>query len=91
MEKTTTQAPFITDVDLENMIIGEAYYVFPDTTVTICSLRLRCGFSVIGTSASLTHTSANGTYGRYLAREHAKRRLWELEGYRIKRNRGVTE
>lgn len=84
-------APYVDESDLEEMIVQEEYYVFPDTTMTVCNLKLRCGFCVIGTSACINKMNFDEDYGRHLAREDAKRKLWELEGYRIKRNRGLAK
>ncbi len=73
--------PYLTPEQVEAAIVGEDYYVFPGTTMTVCCLKLRNGFSVIGEAACLSAINFDEQIGRKLARETAFSRVWELEGY----------
>lgn len=39
-------APRLTPALIDAQIVGEEYYVFPGTTMTVCALKLRNGFLV---------------------------------------------
>ena len=77
-------APRITLEDIENSIVAEAYYIFPDTTVTICLLTLRNGFNVMGESACASPENFDKGGGRKVALTNAKSKIWALEGYLLK-------
>ena len=74
-------APRITPEYVDAQIVGEQYYVFPGTTVTVCCLRLYNGFSVIGESACASQENFDREIGERIARENARRKIWALEGY----------
>jgi hypothetical protein len=77
-------APRLTPAMIDAVIIGEAYYVFPGTTMTICLLTLRNGFHVTGESAAASPENFNEEIGRKIARENARNKIWALEGYLLK-------
>ncbi|MCU4406698.1 Gp49 family protein [Acinetobacter junii] len=77
-------APRLTPESIDAQIVGEQYYVFPNTTVTICLLNLRNGFSVTGESACASPENFNTEIGQKIARENARNKIWQLEGYRLK-------
>jgi len=77
-------APRITPADIDRAIIAEAYYVFPGTTLTVVCLTLLNGFTVVGESACASPENFNAEIGRKLAREHARNKIWQLEGYRLR-------
>lgn len=58
----------------------------PLLLLTICVLVLRNGFTVTGESACASPENFNAEIGRKIAREHAKQKIWALEGYAL-RNR----
>ena len=64
--------------------MAEAYYVFPGTTLTVVCLTLLNGFTVVGESACASPENFNAEIGRKLAREHARNKIWQLEGYRLR-------
>lgn len=82
----------------EYYIHGDAYYYrndgIPDhpplehmralACLTICVLVLRNGFTVTGESACASPENFNAERGRKVAREHAKQKIWPLEGYLLK-------
>ena len=63
------------------MIVGEDYHVFPGTTMTVCALKLRNGFVVVGESAAASPENFDEAIGRRIARENARNRIWALEDY----------
>jgi hypothetical protein len=75
------QSPMITQEHIDGLIAGADFYVFPGTTVTVCLLRLDNGFSVIGKSACVHSDNFNKAVGRKIAMQHARDKLWQLEGY----------
>ena len=77
-------APRVTPEQIEGNIVGEDYYVFPKTTLTICCLTLRNGFTVTGESACASPENFDAAFGRKLARDDAKRKIWALEGYALR-------
>jgi len=52
--------------------------------LTICVMVLRNGFTVIGESACASPENFNAELGRKIAREHAKAKIWALEGYLLR-------
>jgi hypothetical protein len=77
-------APRVTPTLIDEIIINEQYYIFPDTTLTICRLGLKNGFSVTGESAAVSLANFNEEVGRKVARENAMDKIWALEGYLLK-------
>ena len=77
-----TQKIFVDYID--TLITGEDYYVFPETTVTVCILKLKNGFAVVGESACVNKENFDAEEGRNWARENAKDKIWKLEGYSMK-------
>ena len=77
-------APRVTVAQIDSLIVDEHYYVFPDTTVTVCLLELRNGFNVTGTSACASIENFDEELGRRIARDDARDKIWMLEGYLLK-------
>lgn len=77
-------APRITPEHLESVIVSEQYHVFPNTTFTACLLTLVNGYTVLGESACASPENFNAELGRKIAREHAKNKIWALEGYLLR-------
>lgn len=61
-----------------------AYHVFPGTTVTVCLITLRNGFTVLGKSACADPTAFDEFIGRQLAYADATSQIWALEGYLLR-------
>ena len=76
-------APRLTPDYIDAQIAGEAYYVFPGTTLTVCALTLRNGYQVIGESASASPSNFDEELGRKIARGKARDKIWSLEGYSL--------
>lgn len=77
-------APRLSPTDIDNAIVSESYYVFPNTTTTIALLTLKNGFSVTGESAAASPLNFDEEIGRKIARENARNKIWSLEGYLLK-------
>ncbi len=77
-------APRITPNQVDDVISGEDYYVFPGTTVTIALLTLQNGFTVTGESACASPENFNVELGRKIARENARDKIWALLGYSLR-------
>ena len=48
---------------------------------TVVSIKLPCGFSIMGRSACVDPANFDYAIGKQLAIKDAKNKLWELEGY----------
>lgn len=77
-------APRLTPAHIDDQIVGEAYHVFPGTTLTVCALTLRNGFHVTGESAAASPANFDQEIGRKIARSNARDKIWALEGYLLR-------
>lgn len=77
-------APRLTPGDIQNVIVGEQYYVFPGTTLTVCCLTLKNGACVTGESACVSPANFNAELGQKIAKDNAVREIWALEGYLLR-------
>lgn len=77
-------APRLTPAHIDEQIVGEAYYVFPGTTLTICALTLRNGFHVTGESAAASPANFDAELGKKIARDNARNKIWAFEGYALR-------
>ena len=77
-------APRLRPEDLDAAIVGELYHVFEGTTQTVCCLKLRNGFTVTGESAAASVENFDEEVGRRIARENARNKIWQLEGYLLR-------
>lgn len=77
-------APRLTSEMIDRQIAGEAYHVFPGTTLTVCALTLRNGFIVTGESAAASPENFNEELGRKIARDNARNKIWAFEGYSLR-------
>lgn len=76
-------APRLTPHDIEVAISGEEYAVFSGR-LTVCVLTLRNGFLVTGESSCVSAANFDAELGRKIARDNAKNKVWELEGYALR-------
>lgn len=77
-------APRITPERIEEIIVSEYYHVFGGTQLTVCCLILANGFAVSGESACVSPENFNKELGERIARDNAKQKIWELEGYALR-------
>lgn len=77
-------APRITPDHIDAQIVKADYHVFPGTTLTVCALTLRNGFTVVGESASASPENFDADLGKKIARDKARDKIWALEGYLLR-------
>lgn len=84
IQEKKLNAPRVTPQQIEGVIVDEAYHVFPGTTLTVCCLTLKNGFTVTGESACASPENFDVELGRQIARDNAKQKIWALEGYALR-------
>ncbi|WP_239660992.1 Gp49 family protein [Haemophilus influenzae] len=67
-----------------NSLVDNVEYVHQGL-LTICTITLKNGFQLVGTSACVSKDNYNVQIGRNIAYENAFAKLWELEGYALKK------
>ena len=77
-------APRLTPEKIDATIADEDYHVFEKTCLTVCCLTLQNGFTVTGESACASPDNFDAEIGRKIARENARNKIWNLEGYLLK-------
>lgn len=77
-------APRVTPGCVDAAIVAEAFHVFAGTTLTVCALTLRNGFTVTGESAAASPENFDPEIGRRIARDNARQKIWALEGYLLR-------
>lgn len=77
-------APRLSPEKIDAVITGEDYYVFPGTTLTVCCLKLKNGFTVTGESAAASPENFDVELGKKIARSNARDKIWPLEGYALR-------
>ena len=84
IQRKNLNAPRLTPSMIDDVIVSEAYYVFPGTTLTICALTLRNGYLVTGESAAASPANFDAELGQKIARDNARNKIWALEGYLLR-------
>jgi hypothetical protein len=74
----------ITPEMLDAEITRAEYHVFFGSSLTVCCLTLRNGFTVIGESACASPENFNAEIGRKIARQNAREKIWPLLGFRLR-------
>ena len=74
----------VTPEKVDATITGEEYHVFPGTSLTVCCLTLRNGFTVTGESACASPENFDAELGKKIARQNARDKIWALEGYALR-------
>lgn len=69
---------------LESLVERIYYHRVPGTTVIICAITLKNGFTVVGDSACIDPENFDHSIGEQVAYNNAFEKIWQLEGYRIK-------
>ena len=82
-------APRLSPEKIDAVIVDEDYHIFPGTTLTVCCLKLRNGFTVTGESAAASPENFNEEIGRKIARSNARDKIWGLEGYLLREKLSV--
>lgn len=77
-------APRVTPQRIEDVQADVQYHVFPSTTVTVCCITLKNGFTVVGESACASPENFDADLGRKIALKNAQDKIWALEGYALR-------
>jgi len=77
-------APRLNPTMIDDTIVGEYFHIVPNTTLTLCVLTLKNGFTVTGESASVSMAKFDKEIGRKVARDNARDKIWALEGYLLR-------
>jgi len=88
-------APRVTPQMIEDTIAAEYVFTAAQATqgcpqvpslalLTICVLVLKNGFTVTGESACASPENFDAALGAKIAKQHAKDKIWALEGYRLR-------
>jgi len=84
-------APRLSPEMIDATITGAAYHVFEGTTVTVCCLTLRNGYTVVGESACASPENFDRELGEKIAFTNARNKIWALEGYLLRENLSLKE
>lgn len=84
VEALGLNAPRVTATHIDAVIVKQDYYVFPDTTLTVCMLTLVNGYHVTGESAAASPANFDAELGRQVAYRNARNKVWGLEGYLLR-------
>lgn len=76
----------LTPDDIEALIDDVEFFQPEGSTLTICVLTLTNGCSVVGTSNVIDPINYVSDLGKSAARANAADKIWELEGYALKRD-----
>lgn len=92
LDQAIAAQPFekVTKDSIEAKIAKVDYLVLPDSTVTLCNITLKNGYSVRGESACVDPRNFNVEIGKSLAYKQAFDKLWPLEGYLLAERRTVS-
>lgn len=74
----------VTPERLDDTILSKQFHVFEGTTLTVCALTLKNGFTVTGESAAADPANFNKEIGEKIAYENARNKIWALEGYLLR-------
>ena len=77
-------SPRLTPEHIDGVIVSETYTNLPDGRTVICQLTLKNGYTVDGKSACVSKDNFNQEIGNKIARQNAREKIWELEGYLLK-------
>jgi hypothetical protein len=79
-------APRVTPAMLDAAIAAVNFLEYGGTTLTICVIKLRNGFTVTGESACADPANYNPEIGRKVAYYKARDKIWPLEGYLLRQH-----
>ena len=76
-------APRVTLEQMEADMASVEYHVFHGI-LTLCIVKMKNGFYLVGESAPASPENFNAELGRKFAYENAVKQLWKLEGYALR-------
>lgn len=85
----------VTPQRIDDVIVGEYFFTADKATagcpqfeslklLTFCVLVLKNGFTVTGESACASPENFDEAIGRRIAKENARSKVWQLEGYLLR-------
>jgi len=77
-------APRLTPDLIDSKIEYCEFFRVTNTTVTICAMILKNGYTVVGKSAAVSMENFDAPLGEKIARDDAREQIWALEGYLLK-------
>ncbi len=77
-------APRLTPDMIDSVIVNEVYETYSGTTLTVCVLFLKNGFTTVGHSSAVSLENFDAEIGRKIAKDNARNEIWKLEGYLLK-------
>lgn len=84
IQEKNLNAPRLKPEDIDAAIADTKFHVFEGTTLTVCCLTLRNGFTVTGESAAASPENFDREIGEKIAKENARQKIWALEGYLLR-------
>ena len=84
IQSKNLNAPRLTPDHIDSVIVDETYTNLPDGRTVICQLTLKNGYTIDGKSACVSKENFNQEIGNKIARQNAREKIWELEGYLLK-------
>lgn len=84
IQSKNLNAPRLTPDLIDSKVKHAAYYVFPNTCLTVCCLTLENDFTVTGESACASPDNFDKEIGEKIAYDMARDKIWMLEGYLLK-------
>ena len=77
-------APRLTPELIDQVIVDQQFHVFEKNRMIVCCLTLKNGFTFTGESVCVSPENFDATIGAKIAKEKARNKIWELEGYLLK-------
>lgn len=79
----------LTPADLDAMVASATFHQPAGSTLTVCVLVLTNGCTLVGTSNVIDPANYDAELGQVVALSNAKGKIWEAEGYALKRDAQV--
>ena len=90
LQEKGLNAPRLNPNSIDDVIVTKQFHVFENTTLTVCCILLKNGFTVTGESAAVSMENFDRVIGEQIAYANARDKIWALEGYLLK-NKLYTE
>ena len=84
LQEKGLNAPRLNPNSIDSVIVTKQFHVFENTTLTVCCILLKNGFTVTGESAAVSMENFDKDIGEQIAYANAKDKIWALEGYLLK-------
>lgn len=74
----------LTPDHIDSVIDTAMYHHFPGTTLMVCAIKLKNGACVVGEAACADAANFRENVGKMVAFQHARQKIWDLEGYLLR-------